>query len=299
MKPQEYLDNVLKSQTLAEDSEEIKALQIKRAEVQGVLEKQYGTAPTIRYGGSRAKGTMIRESFDLDIICYFGSEDTSAGRTLKEIYNYVKEVLAKEYYVEPKKSSLRLLSNEKVDFHVDVVPGRFTDKNNSDAFLFQATGEKERLQTNLQKHIDYVKTSKLTDTIKLVKYWKILKGIQIKTFALELLVIESLEGYKDDKGLDKCLTQLFDRLANDTDNIKIEDPANPQGNDLSELLNPATKGSISLTASNSLVSINDDKWEDVFGQLKSNEVASIKPPTKTIGVPTIHKSTPAKPWARY
>jgi len=291
MKPQEYLDEVLKSQTLSGDSEEIKALQIKRAEVQGVLEKQYGTTPTIRYGGSNAKGTMIRESFDLDIICYFGSDDTSAGDTLKEIYNNVKEVLAKKYFVEPKKSALRLLSNEKVDFHVDVVPGRFTDENNSDAFLFQATGEKERLRTNLQKHIDYVKTSKLTNTIKLVKYWKILKGLQITTFALELLVIESLEGYSDDKGLDKCLAKLFDKLANDIDNIKIEDPANPQGNDLSELFNSTIKGSVSLAASNSLVSINDDKWEDVFGSIITRENAFST-------LPTIHRSTPAKPWAR-
>ena len=42
----------------------------------------------------------------------------------------------------------------RLDFHLDVVPGRFTDDTKSDCFLFQNGADKERLKTNLQVHID-------------------------------------------------------------------------------------------------------------------------------------------------
>jgi hypothetical protein len=48
--------------------------------------------------------------------------------------------LAKSYFVEPKGSALRLKGcgpeNLGVDFHIDVVPGRFTDETKTDAYLF-------------------------------------------------------------------------------------------------------------------------------------------------------------------
>ena len=55
-----------------------------------------------------AKGTMNREAYDLDIICYFAHDDTSAGKTLEEIYNNVSEALKGNYIVEPKGSAVRL-----------------------------------------------------------------------------------------------------------------------------------------------------------------------------------------------
>ena len=55
--------------SLADDSEELKTLQERRAEVEKVLRDHFeDCSPTIRYGGSKAKGTMIKEAYDLDII---------------------------------------------------------------------------------------------------------------------------------------------------------------------------------------------------------------------------------------
>jgi hypothetical protein len=45
---------------------------------------------------------------DLDIVCYFPNDDTSAGATLKEIFDSVHQKLGEEYYVEPKTSAVRL-----------------------------------------------------------------------------------------------------------------------------------------------------------------------------------------------
>ena len=210
MSTNEYLQKVLKSQKLEND--ELEALEKNRGEVEKVLRDKFGSGPTIRYGGSKAKGTMIRDSYDLDIICYFESDDTSAGDTLKDIYDSVKKCLDSTYYVEPKKSALRIeTKEEKVYFHIDVVPGRYTDEKKEDVFLYQSNGDKDRLQTNLQKHINYVKDSGLTDVIKLIKYWKIRNGLQIKTFILELLVIEILKDTEESEGLDICLKKFWEQ----------------------------------------------------------------------------------------
>ncbi len=144
MNNNEYIQEILRSQTLAPDSAELVALQEQRAKVEKLLRKHFEkSSPTIRYGGSKAKGTMIKEAYDLDIICYFAHDDTAAGETLEEIYTNTRTGVELEYWVEPKASALRLKDrdpkNLKVDFHIDVVPGRFTDDSKTDAFLYVAT----------------------------------------------------------------------------------------------------------------------------------------------------------------
>ena len=133
MTPTEYLNALLKSQNLEEGSTEIKDLRKHRGEVETLIRAKF-PSPTIRYGGSKAKGTMIRDSYDLDLPCYFSNDDTSAGDTLEEIFESVKAALAQDYWVEVKASALRLRSKDmKTDFHIDVVPGRFTDDAEADA----------------------------------------------------------------------------------------------------------------------------------------------------------------------
>src|SRR5687767_2863600 len=151
MTPNEYLAEVLSAQTLASNSPELKDLQERRAEVEEHLREHFDdSSPTIRYGGSKAKGTLIKESYDLDIVCYFPHDDTTAGETLEDIYNNVAAALEKDYSVERKRSALRLRDKNMVDFHIDVVPGSFTDDSETDCFLYQENGEKCRLKTNLQ-----------------------------------------------------------------------------------------------------------------------------------------------------
>jgi hypothetical protein len=119
---------------------------------------------------------MDKESYDLDIVSYVCSGDDTAGETLEAIYENHKKALAKSYFVEPKGSALRLkgCSPEDlgVDFHIDVVPGRFTDETKTDAYLFQSNGDKRRLKTNLDVHLDHVRDSGVIDAIRLAKLWK-------------------------------------------------------------------------------------------------------------------------------
>jgi len=273
MSPDEYLQGILKNQELAEDSPERRKLRATRRDVETLLRASFEEAnPTIRYGGSAAKGTMIRECYDLDVICYFAHDDSSAGDTLEEVYRNVRDALSAKYFVEEKTSALRLKGKseeqKEVDFHVDVVPGRFTDKGRNDVFLYQSSGEKKRLKTNPEKHIELIRDSGLTDAIKLVKLWKARKVIRVKTFVLELLVIEILKQMKGVKSLSSQLTAFWEKLKDTGAKIPIQDPANPSGNDLSAIFNAGVQADLSVVGGSSLDLMQRSGWESVFGPLE-------------------------------
>lgn len=296
MTTQEYLQSVLEQQSLSDGSEEVKALRSERDKVEKFLRSHFKDSKlSIQYAGSYKKGTMIRDSYDLDIVCYFNHDDTSAGETLEEIFNNVKKALGSKYHVEPKRSALRLESSKaRTYFHIDVVPGRFIDEKKKDVFLYQSSGEKKRLKTNLQKHIDHIKGSNLIDTIRLVKLWKERNELGgIKTFILELLVIEAAKDLDDSKGLDVCLNGFWEELRDNIDNIKIEDPANPTGNDLSDLFDDSIKSTLSSLAEKTLDFIENQGWEIIFGEAES---MSEEEQITEVGAAFLQNPRRSKPW---
>jgi hypothetical protein len=299
MTANDYLAKVLAAQTLADDSEELKALQERRAEIEKVLRDHFeDCSPTIRYGGSKAKGTMIKEAYDLDLICYFPHDDTSAGETLEDIYNNTRKALDARYLVEPKASALRVKdgkpSTGAADFHIDVVPGRFTDDSKGDAFLYQSSGEKKRLKTNLGIHIKHVKESGVTDAIRLLKLWKARDGLGIRTFVLELLVVKLLKG-KPGSGLATQLEDVWTEFRDNVEALSVEDPANPTGNDLSELLNAVVRSELSTVARRTLKLIEDSGWEAVFGTVEEKGDREKREGLRRAAAAVV---TRTKPWSR-
>lgn len=297
MSTNDYLKKVLASQTLADGSSELKALQEHRADVEELLRDHFtDCSPTIRYGGSKAKGTMIKESYDLDIISYFPHDDTAAGKTLEDIYNNTKSALQKKYLVDPKTSALRLKdadpTRKGIDFHIDVVPGRFTDDTKSDAFLYQSGGEKNRLKTNIDVHIEHVKGSGVTDAIRLTKLWKVRNGIEFKHFVLELSVIKLLEGRKK-WDLESQLVHIWTEFSDNIDELTVEDPANPEGNDLSGALD-AARDSLRSVARRTLAVIESSGWEAVFGAVDEDSDEDKRASLRRVAAAV---AAPTRPWA--
>jgi len=293
MTDNEYLKKILDAQTLKEGSTELEDLRKHRDDVDGLLRKKF-SSPMIRYGGSKAKGTMIKEGYDLDVICYFENDDTSAGETLKDIYTNVRAALADDYFIEEKPSALRLKGCDKSnpDFHVDVVPGRFTDDEKQDAFLYRSSGEKGRQKTNLQKHIDHVNDSDVHDAIRLMKLWRSRNAIAIRHFVLELMTIERLKG-KSGKPLTDQVVHVWTELRDNIDEIVIEDPANPTGNDLSELFDDAIRSALKTIAADTLADIDARGWESVFGPVEES-TAEVKRDTLRQAPSIVVGAT--KPW---
>lgn len=272
----EYLNEILESQTLDDDGDELKLLRRRRNDVDKLLRKKYGSSPSIRYGGSKAKGTMIKDSYDLDVICYFDNDDTTAGETLQEIYDSVAETCEDDYYVERKPSAVRLKckdSDDIEDYHIDVVPGRFVDDNGDDVFLYRHSAEKGRQKTNLDVHIDHVKDSGVVSSIRLTKFWRVRNEMSVRNFILELLTIELLKDKKN-KSLTDQLTHVWTELRDNIDDITIEDPANPTGNDLSELFNSTIKFELSEAAKTALENVEKDDWKAIFGEVPEKKASS-------------------------
>jgi hypothetical protein len=294
MEPKEYLQKVLEGQDLQDDSKELQDLQKHRKDVEKVIRDGFPDgSPTIQYGGSKAKGTLIRESYDLDVVCYFPHDNNTAGETLKEIFQNVQKKLADNYYVEPKTSALRLRDKEerRIDFHIDVVPGRYVDDSKTDCFIYQNGGEKDRLKTNLGVHVTHVKDSGVVPAIRLLKLWKTRRGLQVKQFAFELLIIKLLKDKKKSL-LDEQLKYVWTSLKDTEDPITVEDPANPTGNDLSHFIKSAWS-ELSMRSDDTLSLIENSGWEQVFGPVdEEKETEKTSGLKRAVAVITM----PSKPW---
>ena len=267
-----YLEDILRQEKLKDDSKELKELRKERNEVEELLKEEISSRLHIKYGGSKAKGTMNKSSYDLDVISYSLNENSDAGETLKEIFDNHEKSLSKKYFVERKKSALRVKRKDgKTDLCIDVVPGRYVDDDKEDCYLFQNEGDKQRLKTNLNKHISYIKDSGFVDEIRLAKIWKILRCISVKTFILELLIVKILGDKKAKEGFEENMKIFFENLYEKAETITIEDPANPQGNDLSDIFTIAARMELKNEAQIALERIAEDKWEDIFGKIEKTD----------------------------
>lgn len=293
MTDSEYLEVILLDQTLAPGSPELNELQERGEEVKKLLRRMSSKSVRVNEAGSKRKGTMIKASYDLDLTCYFPHEDDNVGDSLKDIYENVERALKEPYQTARKGSAIRLWDpTGKTDFHIDVVPGRFVDGNQGDVFLYCSSGDKERLKTNLDVNVAHVRDSGVIDAIKLMKLWRVQNSIPVKTFALELLVIKMLEEKKGSR-LSEQMLHVWRQLRDDSADITIEDPANPNGNDLSELLNEEVRKQLSVAASRTLQTVEGAGWESVFGASQIDKAKRGEALTR------IAAATPAqvKPWS--
>lgn len=290
MDNEQYLTDLLKAKKVSDESTIAGELSVRRAEIEGILLAKFqDPRPKIRYGGSRVKGTMIRDAYDLDITCYFlaGGEET-----LEEIYNNVRDTLSTAGYVPEEKTSAIRVKKDGCDYHVDVVPGRFFDDTETDVWLHQTAGTKERLKTNLDVHIQHVKGSGAVNAICLLKLWREQYAItDAKTFVLELLAVKLLKG-RTSGSLDAQLRYVLTEFRDNANNLTVEDPANA-ANDLSQILS-GMRYSLQSAATQALEAEASGGWSSVFGMLLSetDRMTAIRSAASTGSTPSY------KPWGQ-
>ena len=293
MTTNDYLQSLLVSQELSVRQEN--DLQAHKKEVTDFLRAEFGAEPKIKYAGSREKGTMISENYDLDIVCYFPSSDT---RPLKEIRDDMFAHLSKRYLLESKASAERILdlkgATAPASYHIDVVPGRFIEGTN-DVFLHIASGERERMQTNLKTHIDYITNSGCVDVIRLMKLWACRNQVSVKTFILELFVVQTLAGYENKSNLRMSLLKVFNAMEDNFDTVQLIDPANTN-NIVSHLMSASEKSLVAEKASNALAEVEGSTditpWQVIFGQ--GGNVGVVMANTNRVPTQIIN---PSGPWA--
>jgi hypothetical protein len=294
MTANEYLRSILDEAKIGSASQELANLRARREEVEAALRDGFSQAsPCIKYGGSKAKGTMVKASYDLDLTCYFACDDNAAGNTLDEIYANTKTALELVGYGVVEKTSAIRIHSGSVDFHVDVVPGRFFDDTKTDVWLHRTQGDKKRMKTNPDVHIDHVRASGVRDAICLMKLWRSrIRLTSLRTFAIELLTIKILEELKS-QPLDVQMQVLFETLEDQALDIAIQDPANPGGNDLSEVFAEDVRRMVKSGSANALFSVKASGWEAVFGPLQISAAARTSALAAAAATTTFH----TKPWS--
>ncbi|MBA3068123.1 MAG: hypothetical protein FP825_06570 [Hyphomonas sp.] len=297
MTPTEQLREVLKQQSIDPEGPEIAEMAMHKQAIERILYDSFGsTNLTIRYAGSRAKHTMIKAEYDLDIVAYFNHDSTIAGRTLKEIYWNVSNALRDSYEVTPNRSSLRLFSaafsRAQYPLQIDVVPGKFQNNENYDCSLHQTTGDKDWLKTNLETHIDWIRQSNAREALKLMKIARVTQGLLIRQFPLDLIVIRVLRD-KQHLPLADQFVHVLTEISTSTVPIRVYDPANSE-NDLSGLTAGPVWTDLALACSRMLLANRSQDWLSILGD--PSKFAPSSP--AIIRAETDRTVAPIKPWAR-
>ena len=284
---------ILKTERLRENDPEMSAIREARADIEGVLARRFGTTDvTVRYGGSKAKGMMLKSAYDLDILDYFGRDNDRAGRTLPEIYKSVGDALREHYIVEERTTALRLYAKENGGrgkaLHIDVVPGRFIDDSRTDVFLHQKDAEQGRLKTNPDKQIEYVTKSGVVDGTCALKLWRVKNGLLVKQFPFEIMCVDILKPKKHLVLADQVRHGLTE-IAEMTRPPVIVDPGNVS-RDLSVLLTPDVWNDLHTAASQSLERLEWSNWSDIMmTEPISVDIAAVAATVKSAQIAT-------KPW---
>ncbi|WP_242392118.1 nucleotidyltransferase domain-containing protein [Anaeromyxobacter oryzisoli] len=250
MTPHSYLQGLLSQYALQQA--ELNVLQRIRGDIETCLRRAYGSSPRIYYGGSYGKDTMIRPSYDLDLVVYFPSTELAS---LKDIFWHVHNVLTgSRYVVKPKTVALHLPYDN--GFHVDVVPGRAQDATFRYATLFKNVGNGSTLQTSLKVHIDAVRRPGIREIVKLMKLWRVRRQFSSSTFALEILINRALAGTPV-SDFARSMQQVFSFIVSDVQSMRFVDPAN-SNNELDISLSER-----SALYSQAVQALNAPYWGDI------------------------------------
>lgn len=206
-----------------------------RVDIENTLKNIYDAKCNFRYGGSLAKSTANTNSCDIDLLTYL---DNSTQKSLKEIYDITYDELKKNYICIKKNSAITInrKNDEKWDYTVDVVPGKFSSNDDSnDVYLWQNKSN-SRLKTNPEIQIETVKQSKSKEVIRIIKLYREFNNFKFKSFFLEIFAIDVVETeYSDsDRLIDKLVK--FCSKHSEIGVKKIFDPAN-SNNDIMNIHN--------------------------------------------------------------
>jgi len=244
----QYLVGVLEEQRLTDM--DLEPLRNTRDRIIRDLSSIHQYGPRIYYGGSYGKKTMIKDSFDLDIVIYFPHTDR---RPLRDMYESVYHSLKQAgYSMEEQRVALTLQLSRQ--FHVDVVTGQAKDEDFYYADLYNIADD-IRMRTSLKMHIDDARRVK--DTIKLMKLWIRKHSLEMHKFAMEQVVIRALRD-KDERDLEMSFQTVLQYLKSSIRDVKLVDSAN-SNNPIQ--IEDAQRYKIAQAADSSF---RANSWEDII-----------------------------------
>ncbi len=207
----------------------------------------------IKLSGSRAKGTAIKLSSDLDL---FISLKSDTPGTLKDIYNALYDELIKQG-VSARKQNVSIGLNY-IGHKIDLVPARRHTGNTNYHSLYRNKVD-SWTQTNVSNHINLVKSSGRTVEIMALKIWRKQHNLDFPSIYLELTVMDALYGKNKNQPADNFLTVL-DYLRDNFVDKTVIDPSNTN-NKISDDLFKYEKQAIASLAKESR---NQQYWSSII-----------------------------------
>lgn len=270
-----HLNNVLDSYHINKEEDLKLKYMSKRDEVKEALESHFsGKIYSPINSGSYAKHTIINTKFDFDLAVPFKHD----SYTLEEMYNAVydffngddfKDDTLRYGFPRKQKVSIGLEFTDGDDIiSIDVVPGReigevgnYLKDNDINLCINEAPwGKVSHIKTNIQSHIDLIKGNNVErEVIKLLKVWKTVNNIDIKSFLIELITIKAFEDNMVElTGLWEKLEMVMEYIKDNIETIKLADPANGNGNVVSDTLEDYEKANIKDAITSYLDNIEND-----------------------------------------
>lgn len=198
-----------------------------------------------KLSGSRAKGTAIDLSTDLDL---FISLSSTTRNSLEEIYNSLyNRMLEEQISVRKQNVSIGVTYQGK---KVDLVPAKRQGQYGNDHSLYRRKAG-SWTKTNIDTHISCVRQSGRITEITALKIWRENHNLEFPSIYLECFAIDSLYG----RSLNAPADNIMHLLRDIRDNIqtrRVIDPANTN-NILSEELTQMEKKALSNAAQQSLL----------------------------------------------
>lgn len=212
----------------------------------------------IRIVGSFAKRTNITGNTDIDIFIFLKS---TFSATLEDIYNNLHDYFQiREFQTKKKNIAVQVVFN---NLCVDLVPGRRQPGRSTDHSVY-CNRTKTWKQTNVIKHVQYVRKASRTVEIRAIKIWRDLNGLDFPSFHLELSVIDALKGARiselGGRLLLNNINQVFQYLSDDFVDKTIIDPSN-SNNIVSDTLMKKERQKIQNKA---LIASSERSLEDVI-----------------------------------
>lgn len=260
-----YMQEVLNSHKRSHINDKLTALNKQREKIVQALKDEFGSDMyAVINSGSYKKATDINARFDLDVIVPFKKSRFS---TLAEMYEAVYECLKR--YTEkigasaPRRQRVSLglvIQDAGHKLEIDVTPGREFDQGryqeDGSLNLYVSTSPISQLKSNLGKQVDYIKNAatdkqSIRPVIRLLKVWKHTRGVGLKSFLVELLVIRAFNDRNIQGSLWDKTRDVLKYIADNLETVSLKDPGN-SNNMVTDSLSADEKKSI-VNAINALL----------------------------------------------
>ncbi len=183
----------------------------------------------IKLSGSRAKGTAIDISTDLDL---FISLSSTTNNSLSDIYNSLYNKITSEGLTARKQNvSIGVTYKGK---KIDLVPAKRQSQYGNDHSLYKRKSN-TWTKTNIDTHISRVINSGRRNEIIALKVWRENHKLEFPSILLETITIDALSGHSTATTADN-IWYMLRYIKENICSLRIIDPANTNNiisNDLS------------------------------------------------------------------